>query len=81
MAEVFRQDGFVVVIWPDDHEPPHVHVFKAGHEMKVAIGEPGKSLPFILDNKTMTRRERKEALKLIIQYQVACLAKWERFHG
>lgn len=81
MAEVFRKDGFIVVVWPDDHHPPHVHVFKAGAQVKIAIGRPGLELPRILDDKTMTRQDRKEALKLVIQHQAICLAKWETLHG
>ncbi len=34
MHTVSRQDGFRVVIYTDDHEPPHVHVLKGETEVK-----------------------------------------------
>jgi hypothetical protein len=29
---VLRQDGYQIVIFPNDHRPAHVHVFKADEE-------------------------------------------------
>jgi histidinol phosphatase-like PHP family hydrolase len=38
MPTILRQDGFAICINTDDHEPPHVHVFKAGVEVKNRVG-------------------------------------------
>jgi hypothetical protein len=35
-------------------------------EVKIAIGDPGRVLPSILNNQTMSRQDRKMALRLVI---------------
>ena len=30
MPQVLEQNGFRVMIYPDDHRPAHVHVYKSG---------------------------------------------------
>ena len=32
MPSVLRFDGLRVVVYPNDHRPPHVHVMGKGHE-------------------------------------------------
>lgn len=39
MPTLIRQDGFDVRMYFDDHDPPHVHVFKAGGQAKITIDE------------------------------------------
>jgi hypothetical protein len=39
MATVLRQDGFEVAIYNRDHPPIHVHVFKAGAETVINLGD------------------------------------------
>ena len=40
MPTIIKQDGFRIVIWPNDHLPPHVHVFKSDAEVKIELVEP-----------------------------------------
>jgi Domain of unknown function (DUF4160) len=40
MVTVHRAFGFRFVIFPNDHSPPHVHVFGHGGEGKIALEEP-----------------------------------------
>lgn len=37
---VVRQGGFLVMIYykPLEHDPPHVHVWKAGTEARIGLG-------------------------------------------
>ena len=37
MPTVLRKKGFRFVINTDDHEPPHVHVFKAGEHVAIDL--------------------------------------------
>jgi Domain of unknown function (DUF4160) len=37
--EAFRQDGFRFIIYPNDHLPAHVHVFKGGAEVSIFLGD------------------------------------------
>ena len=41
MVTVHRAYGFRFVIFPNDHSPPHVHVFGQGGEAKVVLEGPG----------------------------------------
>lgn len=81
MAKVFEQEGFVCHVWPNDHLPPHVHVFRGGREMRIAIGVPGLTPPWIYDAGDMPVYEQKEALKLVSRRQGHCLTQWSKFHA
>jgi Domain of unknown function (DUF4160) len=38
MPTIIREDGFRVVIYPNDHIPAHVHVLKGGGEVRIDLG-------------------------------------------
>ena len=40
MVTVHRAHGFRFVIFPNDHNPPHVHVFGQGGEAKIVLEGP-----------------------------------------
>jgi hypothetical protein len=35
---ILNINGFRFIIWPADHEPPHVHVIKGKGKAKIKIG-------------------------------------------
>ena len=37
MPEIFREQGFKVVIYFDDHEPAHIHMYKGDSEIRIQI--------------------------------------------
>ena len=79
MPTLFRQDGFRVVIYTDDHEPPHVHVLKGETEVKIDLGSETKPPTVIfLRGK---RSEAKGALALVIDRQINLLEAWRTIHG
>ncbi len=39
MPTVHREQGFRVVIYPNDHLPSHVHVQKGGGEARINLGD------------------------------------------
>jgi hypothetical protein len=41
MVVVHRSYGFRFVIFPNDHSPPHIHVFGQGGEAKIVLEGPG----------------------------------------
>ena len=41
MVTIFRGEGLHVVIFVDDHEPAHIHVFGDGHAKINLIGPNG----------------------------------------
>lgn len=80
MPTVLREIGFEFRIRADDHDPPHVHVFKAGAEMKISIGD-SSSKPRVLGTKGMSDAEGGKALRLVAINQALLLRAWEKYHG
>lgn len=80
MVTVLRQDGFRFVIYLDDHEPAHVHVYAGGAEAKIALISPiGR--PAVVRVHGMRMGELRKALQLVGEHRAMLLAKWEEIHG
>jgi hypothetical protein len=76
MPTVLRLDGFELVIRSSDHAPPHVHVFKAGSELKVELS------PLVARERYgMTNRDAARAERIVATHAELLLAKWEEIHG
>lgn len=80
MPTVLRIDGFQIVIWPNDHAPPHVHVFSAEAEAMIALGEAGEH-PRLIENRRMKPALLAKALKTVYEQQAMLLQKWREIHG
>ena len=61
MPTIFRQDGFAIMIYLNDHTPSHVHVFKAEAEVIINLGNEATP-PQVRENIGMSRREERAAL-------------------
>lgn len=80
MPTVLRQDGFNIIIWTDDHAPSHIHVFRAGEELVVNLGDTQTGIE-IRENKGMKRKNIRRAVDIIEANQLFLLQEWERIHG
>jgi hypothetical protein len=81
MPTVLKKDGFKVRIYPNDHLPAHVHVFKAGGEAKInLLGENGCP-EFISVTSGMSDRDAIKALEIIAANVLELLEKWKEYHG
>ena len=80
MPTLLRQDGFDIRMYFDDHEPPHIHVFKAGGQAKIALGS-SDVLPSLILVQGMSAEEAKAAIAIVIEHQTYLLEKWEEYHG
>lgn len=79
MVVIYRAHGLRFVIFIDDHEPAHVHVF-GDSELKVTIrGESG--LPEIVYNLGMKTNDRRRAMDVMLAEQDAFLARWDEIQG
>ena len=71
-----------MVIYPGDreHMPPHVHIFNADGEVKVAIGDrdTAPSLMLVLG---MRLPDARRALRIVEAHQETFLARWNEYHG
>jgi hypothetical protein len=80
MPTILFINGFQFIIWPADHEPPHVHVLKGGGEAKVRIGS-NENAPELVTVCGLTRREAKFIWRVAAEHQEELLDAWEKIHG
>jgi hypothetical protein len=80
MPTVLRFKGFRVVIYTNDHWPPHVHVIGAGREARIALGGVGQR-PSIVTNEGVSRRELAAALVEIDRNRELLIERWREIHG
>jgi hypothetical protein len=79
MPTVLTVDGFRVVIWYGDHEPPHVHVFKANEEAVINLGNADTAPS--LREVYMRARDVRRALRIVYDNQEFLVSEWERING
>jgi len=76
MPTIIRQAGFEIRIYSQDHNPAHVHCFRAGAELIVVLADLT-----IRENNGMSRRHAVQALEIIAEHQRFLLSEWSRIHG
>jgi hypothetical protein len=79
MVTIFRAHGLKVVIFVDDHEPAHVHVFPDGQAKINLVGSEGK--PELIWAEGMKRSDVRRAMAIVVEQQKAFLARWRDIHG
>jgi hypothetical protein len=79
MVTVHREQGFNIVIFVDDHEPAHVHVFGDGHVKINLLGVNG--MPEIVTIDGMKRGDVRRAMRIVIDQVDDLLARWRDIHG
>lgn len=80
MAEIFRINGFKVVIFSDDHDPPHVHVRKSNFEVKINIsGEQAELMPGEESSRRAADKKlRKQALEIVDDNLASLMDEWRK---
>jgi Domain of unknown function (DUF4160) len=81
MVTVHRQDGFRLVIYLDDHEPPHVHVYASGAEAKIGLVAAQDGRPYVIRAFAMRAGDLRKAVQLVSEQQAMLVAKWRVIHG
>lgn len=79
MVTIYRAHGLRIVIFIDDHEPAHVHVFGDGHAKGNLIGPDGG--PELVWAEGMKRNDLRRAMRIATEEQTAFLARWRDIHG
>ncbi len=79
MVTIHREHGLRVVVFINDHEPAHVHVFGDG-EAKINLIGAG-SQPELIWTDGMNRAEVRRALRIVVENQLAFIRRWEEIHG
>lgn len=78
MITILRAYGLRVVIYRDDHPPPHVHVIGDG-EMKIELVAGGT--PRVIGTKRMKATDARKALQAVADNQDMLLQMWSKLHG
>lgn len=80
MGEIFRVKGFKVVVFSDDHNPPHVHIRKGDFEVKIDIsGEQAKLVSGEENSRRAADKKlRKQALKIADDNLKMFLKEWRQ---
>lgn len=79
MGTVLREGGFRVVIFVDDHEPPHVHVYGDGTAKVLLTGADGK--PELASAERMKRGDVRKAMRIVAERQDFLIERWRDIHG
>ena len=79
MVTVLRADGLRVVIYLNDHQPAHVHVFGDGEARINLLGTSGA--PDLVWAEDMTGAEVRRAMRLVVERQVLLPQRWDDIHG
>jgi Domain of unknown function (DUF4160) len=86
MPTIIRQDGFRIVIYPNDYLPAHVHVVKGDGEVRISLGNAKdgqvSSIPPRLITVTgkISDKDVAKALSLVTEHQIELLDKWSEIH-
>ena len=76
MVTILKADGFRFIIFINDHEPAHVHVFGDGEAKINLVGRP--ELVWALK---MSKTNIRRALRLTQAHQDLFLTRWRDIHG
>ena len=79
MVTIYRAFGLRVVIYVDDHEPAHVHVFGDG-EVKINLAGPADEPELVWAIGTK-RNEVRRAMALVREHRRDFAARWRQIHG
>jgi len=79
MPTVLRIRGLRVVIYSNDHRPPHVHVIAPGGHAKVLIEQ--YRMPIVLYSVGIKHKELEVALEDIDGHTLLLLERWRQIHG
>ncbi len=69
------EDGYHLQIYPNDHTPAHVHVWKNENEARVLLD----SLK-VASNEGFNPRELKKVVELVQKHQLRLLSAWDTYH-
>jgi hypothetical protein len=75
VATVLRRDGFRVMVFTNDHAPPHVHVFKAGTEVVIELAPLA-----IRDNYRMSKSDVRAVFAIVAENREQLLEAWRQIH-
>lgn len=79
MPTVHRAGNLRFVIFLDEHDPPHIHVFSAGGEAKLLLAGPD-GRPALLWARGMDRGVLRQAMTETLAHRGKLHLAWRRLH-
>ena len=79
MVTVLRTEGLREIIFTDDHQPAHVHVFGDGHAKINLSGRDGQ--PELVWAEGMKRSDVRHAMRIVTEQAALFLNRWREMHG
>ena len=76
MPTILRQNGFAFMIYTDDHNPMHVHVWYQGNESVLQF----ETAIHIRENNGMNRRQLRAAVKIAEENLLLLQSEWTRIY-
>lgn len=80
MPTVIRVRGLRVVIFTNDHWPPHVHVIGPGQEAKIALSGKARH-PTVMATAGFSRAQLAVILVEIDRHHDLLMQRWREIHG
>ena len=80
MPTLFHVGAWRIVIYPNDHEPAHVHVVGPGGYAKFSIGRSRDDVALLEADGVPTSILRRVAAQIIDRH-AQCLESWRAIHG
>lgn len=80
MSTVLRVDGFQVMIFFNDHPPPHVHVRKGGGVVLIQL-ESGSRPQAVREVHEMSQPNVLRAFQIVQAHRDLLEQKWREIHG
>ncbi len=79
MPTVAREDGYHVVVYTDNHPPPHVHVRKDGADIKILLLPDSVTLHSVKGN--LSDAKIRTAGRICARLLNQCWTTWRKFYG
>lgn len=80
MPTVHREEGFDIIVYPNDHAPAHVHVFKGDGTIQINIGNADTAAS-VIEAWNMKPKDVARAVEIVGENWQALLRKWKEIHG
>lgn len=81
MPTIIREQGFRVVIYPNDHVPAHVHVLIGDTEIRINLGNEQQEPALMTVRGSISNKDVVRGLELVKRNQMLCLTRWKEIHG
>jgi len=79
MVVIHREAGLRFVIFLNDHQPAHVHVFADG-EAKVDLGA-ARGEAHLIASVGLSDADLRRAMRIVGERRLEFLARWKAIHG